>query len=109
MVATTLSTTPAAVASTRGRPGWADLSVRVKIIAAVLVAALVALLVGVLGLSALSDASRSAQQIYSSNVASVSAIGSLNAAIRQTRLDTASQALSQDAPTITKYEKAFGV
>src|SRR4051794_16412588 len=98
VAATTLNTTSAALVSTGGRRHWADLSVRIKIITAVSVAALVALLVGILGLTALSDASGSAQKIYSSNVASVSSIGALNAAMRQTRLDTASQALSQDLP-----------
>jgi len=92
----------------RGRRTLADLSVNVKILAAVAIAGLVALLIGVLGLSALGDASGSAQRIYRSNLASVKAIGVLDKTVVQARLDTAFQLISQDAAGIQKYSDAFG-
>ncbi|MDI6104332.1 MCP four helix bundle domain-containing protein [Actinoplanes sp. NEAU-A12] len=90
-----------------GRRSFADLSVNIKILTAVALAALVALLVGVLGLSALGEASDSAQRIYRSNVASVKAIGVLDKATVQARLDTAFQIISQKPADTQKYTDAF--
>src|SRR5882724_10909766 len=79
------------------RFSFADLSVNAKISAAVGLAALVALVVGVTGLLALGKASNSAQLIYTSNVASIEAAGQIKAAVTQARVDLANQALSPDA------------
>ena len=79
-----------------------DLSVSAKVLCAVGLAALVAIVVGLSGLSALSSASASAQLIYTSNVASIKAIGQIRASVAAVRLDTANQALSvTDAMTET--------
>lgn len=86
---------------------FADLSVSVKVLAAVATAALVALIVGVLGLLALAAASSSAQRIYSSNVSSIKAVGQLHNVVLQARVDTANQALSVDAAATKKYADAF--
>jgi methyl-accepting chemotaxis protein len=86
---------------------FADLSVSVKILAAVAVAAAVALIVGIVGLSALHGSSESAQRIYHSNVASVEAVGQLKTAAAQARVDAANQALSQDRTSSTKFGDAF--
>jgi methyl-accepting chemotaxis protein len=94
-------------ASPIGRRSLADLSVNVKILAAIFVASLVALTVGVTGLLALSDASTSAQLIYRSNVASMNAVGRLEASMAQSRLDAASHLISQSAETKAKNEAAF--
>jgi len=105
-----MSTSAGAVAvapGARGRRSWADLSVNLKILTAVALAALVALLVGVLGLSALGQASGSAQQIYRSNLASVKAIGVLDKTLVQARLDTSFQLISQKAADTQKYTDAF--
>ena len=101
-----MSTRPI-VAPATGRRSFADLGVKAKILTAVLVAAAVALVVGIAGLLALSKASASAQLIYQSNVASLSAVGQLDAAVAQTRLDSASQAISQDLPTQTRNIASF--
>lgn len=85
----------------------ADLSVKVKIIAGIGIAVLVAVIVGVLGLSALSTVSASADKIYRSNVASIEAIGQIETTTRQARLDVSNQAISQDAATVKKYADAF--
>jgi methyl-accepting chemotaxis protein len=85
----------------------ADLSVRTKVIAAVLVAALVALIVGVAGLISLSAASDSAQNIYRSNVSSIRAVGSLKAVVAQARVDVSNQALSTTAAAGKKFTDAY--
>ncbi|GAA4946398.1 methyl-accepting chemotaxis protein [Actinoplanes utahensis] len=89
------------------RRGLADLSVKVKIVAAVGLAVAATIVVGMVGLSALSSTSNSAQLIYKSNVASIKAVGELETVIQQARLDAANQAISQDAATIAKYADAF--
>ncbi|WP_213006036.1 methyl-accepting chemotaxis protein [Paractinoplanes toevensis] len=89
------------------RPSFADLSVSVKVLAAVGTAALVALIVGILGLLSLRDASNAAQLISRSNVASIKAVGQLKAVILQVRVDTANQALSVDEASRTKFADSF--
>ena len=86
---------------------WGDLSVKFKIIVAVLVAAAVALLVGILGLTELRQSNAAAQRIYRLNLANVRSIGEIHAAIAQTRLDVADQAISQDAATMAKFTQVF--
>ncbi|WP_250032423.1 methyl-accepting chemotaxis protein [Paractinoplanes maris] len=89
------------------RRSFADLGVNIKILAAVAVAAAVAVIVGVVGLTALGRSSAAAQQIYQNNLTGVDAIGVVNAAASQTRLDLANHAISQDAATMAKYEDKF--
>jgi len=89
------------------RFSFADLSVNAKISAAVGLAALVALVVGVTGLLALGKASNSAQLIYTSNVASIEAAGQIKAAVTQARVDLANQALSPDAASLAKFTNGF--
>ncbi|AGZ41920.1 methyl-accepting chemotaxis protein [Actinoplanes friuliensis] len=84
-----------------------DLSVNIKVVAAVGAAALVALVIGSMGLLSLSDASASAQTIYRDNVASIKAVGQLKAAVAQTRVDLANQALSQDEAATTRFAQGF--
>jgi methyl-accepting chemotaxis protein len=101
-----MSSTPVAT-PTVSRRSFANLGVQIKILAAVLVAVLVALAVGITGLLALSKASAAADHIYTSNVTGVTAVGKLDAAVAQTRLDSASQVISQDAPTQAKNVDSF--
>jgi methyl-accepting chemotaxis protein len=82
------------------------LSVNVKIISALTVALLVAVVVGVMGLRALSDTNQGTQKLYTSNVASVTAIGQLRTALFMTRNDVAQQAISQDAAHMAEYRSA---
>ncbi len=89
------------------RPSFADLSVNVKVLAAVTTAALVALIVGIVGLVSLSSASQSAQLIYTSNVASIKAVGQLRWVATQARVDTANQALSVTAASTKKFSDSF--
>ena len=89
------------------RFSFADLSVNAKILAAVGIAALVALVVGVAGLVSLGKASSSAQLIYNSNVASIEAAGQIKAAVTQARVDLANQALSVNAASLKKFGDGF--
>ncbi|HEY0001175.1 MAG TPA: methyl-accepting chemotaxis protein, partial [Actinoplanes sp.] len=102
-----MSTTIVRTPARSGRPSFGDLSVKIKVIAAVTVAAIVALVVGIIGLSSLSAASESAQLIYKSNVTSIKAVGDLKAALTQSRLDVTNQALSQDAASTKKFADNF--
>ncbi|GIF14372.1 methyl-accepting chemotaxis protein [Actinoplanes teichomyceticus] len=86
---------------------WADLGVNFKIMFAIGVASVVALLIGVLGLTALSGASASAQHIYASNLTSVAALGRVQNAITQSRLDLVSHAVYRDGTNKAAYEKNF--
>jgi methyl-accepting chemotaxis protein len=101
-----MSSTPIAVPVARRR-FFADLGVQSKVLTAVCIAALVALAVGVVGLLALSKASGSAQHLYHSNVASITAVGELNAGFLRTRVAAINQAVSQDAATKTKNIASF--
>ncbi|WP_127507608.1 methyl-accepting chemotaxis protein [Actinoplanes solisilvae] len=90
-----------------GRRSLDDLGVSAKVLAAVGAAAIVALVVGITGLVALSHASASAQLIYTSNVASVKALGQIRSVISATRTDLAMHALSTTAATTAKFTEAF--
>jgi methyl-accepting chemotaxis protein len=89
------------------RSPFADLSVNAKITAAVGVASLVALVVGVTGLISLGKASASAQLIYHRNVASIETTGQIKESVTQARVDLANQALSPDAASLAKFTTAF--
>nr|WP_296067613.1 methyl-accepting chemotaxis protein [uncultured Actinoplanes sp.] len=86
---------------------FADLNVNIKILTAVSIAVLVAIILGIVGLRALSTASASAQAIYSSNVASIRAVGDIRSSIAQTQLDLANHAISTDNATTARYEDRF--
>ncbi|WP_307798005.1 methyl-accepting chemotaxis protein [Actinoplanes flavus] len=84
-----------------------DLSVNVKIVSAVAVSSLVALSVSVLGWQGLGEANGYADKLYSSNVASMSALGDLKAAFYKTRLDLTIHRASPDQATKAKVRKEF--
>jgi methyl-accepting chemotaxis protein len=81
-------------APTSRRRSFADLSVNVKILIAVCIAVAVGILVGVLSLNALSRASDSAQVLYRSNVASLTAIGQVDATLSEGRLAIANHSIN---------------
>ena len=86
---------------------FADLSVRVKILAGIGVAAAVAVVVGLVTLSALSQAASSAQRIFTNNVTNVAQVGEIQAAFAKARLDLATAAIAPDAATSKKYDNAY--
>ncbi|GAA2710361.1 methyl-accepting chemotaxis protein [Actinoplanes palleronii] len=96
-----------AIPTSTRRQLFADLSVRVKILAAIAVAAAVALVVGIVTLFALSKAADSAQAIYSNNVANVSQVGQIEAAFALARLHLATSAIAPDDATSDKYHTAY--
>ncbi|WP_328472484.1 methyl-accepting chemotaxis protein [Actinoplanes sp. NBC_00393] len=84
-----------------------DLSVKVKILVAVGLAALVAAFVGLTGYFGMASTSDSANLIYESNVASIRAVAQLKSAAVQARVDTANQALSTDETRVREFTEAF--
>jgi len=106
MSAMTLSI-PAGGAGRTRKASLADLSVNVKVIAAVGVAALVALVVGVLGLVSLGGASDSAQLIYSSNISSIKGVAQIKLVLMQARVDVTNQALAATPAGTGKFAAAY--
>ncbi|BEL03445.1 methyl-accepting chemotaxis protein [Actinoplanes sichuanensis] len=84
-----------------------DLSVNVKILAAVVAAVVVAVVVGVFGLIELRTSSQAAELILTSNVASIKAVGEIKTAFYRARLSTANQAIAQSPAEIESYTKEF--
>ncbi|MFC7494288.1 MULTISPECIES: methyl-accepting chemotaxis protein [unclassified Nocardioides] len=70
-----------------------DLGVRTKILAAVGLTALVAVVVGIMGLQSLSGSVDSAEGIYTENVEGVDAVGDMRASIADMRIDARSAVL----------------
>jgi methyl-accepting chemotaxis protein len=93
--------------SPRSRRRLSDLSVRIKITAAVLTAIVVAVLIGVLGIASLGKTNAAADKLYSSNIASLTAIARADLAALQTRLDVVSHAVSLDAAGKQRYRQAI--
>ncbi len=85
----------------------AGLGVRTKILGAVCVAILVAVVVGAVGLSALSRSSDSAEQIYASNVAGVNELGDIRTYLAQARVDAANFMISAAAARKDHFRQAF--
>ncbi|GAA0586766.1 hypothetical protein GCM10010172_84740 [Paractinoplanes ferrugineus] len=106
MAAMTLSAQPRTEPVGRRR-SFTDLSVSVKVLAAVGIAALVALVVGVVGLLALRDSSNSARMISQSTVPSIKSVGQLKAVALQAGVDSANSALSVDEATSKRYSASF--
>jgi methyl-accepting chemotaxis protein len=102
----TVAISGTSIAARPRRASFADLSVNVKVLLAVVTAAVVALIVGIAGLMSLSGASDSAQLIYQSNVASVKQVGQIRYWATQTRSDAANQALSTTAATTSQFTEA---
>jgi methyl-accepting chemotaxis protein len=83
---------------------WRDVSVFVKIAAAVLVALLVAVVVGVSGLKALSHTNDATQSMYHSSLAAVSAVDDISLTTKQTRIDALNHLLATDEASMAKVE-----
>jgi methyl-accepting chemotaxis protein len=106
---TTTSTSPGP-----SRALWGDRGVKVKVLAAVGVASLVAVVVGVLGLSALRSSAQTSSTMYEVSVKSVAAAGDMRAAFGNLRVKARDAALSQDPAagqkvldTMPGFEKDF--
>jgi methyl-accepting chemotaxis protein len=91
----------------RGRGFFGNMSVLAKIGLTAAIGVVVALVVGVIALHALAVAAAAARDIYGNNLGSVGAVGNVQAAIAQTRIDLANHLISQDAASTEKFAKAF--
>jgi hypothetical protein len=108
----------APVESGARRSAWGgDRGVRTKVLAAVAIAALVAVLIGVLGLFSLDSASARTQSLYDANLMGVQQAESLGRTLEETRLaardvllstdaDAAQQAVASIDETATKFATA---
>jgi len=85
----------------------ADLGVRTKILGAVCVAILVAVVVGAVSLSALGRSSDAAEKIYVSNVAGVNELGNVRTSLATARMDAANLMISATAALKETYRQAF--
>ncbi|WP_306210442.1 methyl-accepting chemotaxis protein [Actinoplanes sp. RD1] len=85
----------------------ANLSVRTKIVAAIGVAVVVGIAIGVIGLVALARASAASEAIYRDNVTSVAALGEIREKLVLARLDTANHMISRDAAGKAPFREAF--
>jgi methyl-accepting chemotaxis protein len=95
-----VSTTAAARSGPARR--WADRSVKVKVLVAVGVAAVVACTIGVVGLRALDSAAQTSQDIYDNNVTSVVAVGLMIDDVQQMRIASRNAILAADPAATTK-------
>jgi methyl-accepting chemotaxis protein len=81
-----------------------NMRVGAKIIATAMVALMVALFIGTLGIMRLASVAESAEAIYEQGVKPVDSIGLLRREVNLARLNAANHALSLDASAMTKYE-----
>ena len=100
-------TTASVTAPGPRRRGLADVGVRPKITAAVGFAVLMGLIAGLLALAALGRTSDSAQALYHSNVASITAVGQLETAGARARLASANHKIWTDAERKTRFAQEF--
>ncbi|WP_164704588.1 methyl-accepting chemotaxis protein, partial [Blastococcus litoris] len=87
---------------------WADRSVKVKILGAVGVSALVTAGVGFMGLSALSSAADGAEGLYQSNLLGVSAAGDMDALVGDMRTNIRDTILGADPAASMAKVSALG-
>ena len=77
-----------------------SLSVRTKIIAAITMAAIVAVIVGITGLSALDSSKDNSEEIYDVHLRGVDSLASLQSSVYQMRLQARATILAADPPAI---------
>ena len=87
---------PSAMPSRARLTRFHDLGVRTKILVAVLLAAAVAVLVGVMGVRALGESARTAEFIYTENVTGVSQVANLQRVANTMRITVRDAALAPD-------------
>ena len=85
---------------------FADRGVNIKILTAVLVAALVGGVVGILGISALSRTNDAAHGLYEDNLLGVDRAAKMRRAVVEMRLGVTNHALSADAGEFQRYREA---
>nr|WP_255643576.1 HAMP domain-containing methyl-accepting chemotaxis protein [Actinoplanes polyasparticus] len=97
------------------RRSFGDLGVNIKILTAIVVAVLVGVIVGLMSVSALSKSSDSAQLLGGgpvSNVASITAVGQMDASMAELRLANVNHLISPDKPgmaqQVVQFDKVEG-
>jgi methyl-accepting chemotaxis protein len=91
--------------SGRRRAGFGDLSVRTRIVAAVLVASVVAALVGVVGIAALARTNDATASVYRDDLLGYEQVVAVRRATLEMRLDVTSHALAPNAASRDGFAK----
>ncbi len=84
-----------------------DRGVKARILAAVLIAGLVGVIVGVVGVAALGSTYDGTTRLYEKNFLGLEDVAALRRATLETRLQVTNQALSLDAATMDAYERTL--
>src|SRR6476661_6859990 len=95
-----LPTTPGSArveSGARRSTWWGDRGVRTKVLVAVAIAALVAVVIGAVGLFSLASAATRTQNLYDANLMGVSQAESLGRSLEETRLAARAVLLATDA------------
>src|SRR5436305_14421888 len=87
---------PEGIGSASPRAWWGDRGVKTKVLAAVAVASLVAVVIGVMGLSALGASADSSRMLYASNIAGLTASADMRTAIADVRIASRNALLEPD-------------
>lgn len=102
-----MSSTRPSTSGARALTGWwSNRRVSTRILVSVLVAAIAALTVGVLGILSLGSTNAAASSMYQNDFMGVEAATTARRATVQMRLDVTNQALSAEAAEMAKYEQA---
>src|SRR4051812_9411822 len=88
--------TPEGIRSASPRAWWGDRGVKTKVLAAVAVVSLVAVLIGVMGISALGTSADSSRMLYASNIAGLTAAADMRTAIADVRIASRNALLEPD-------------
>ncbi|NIZ92633.1 methyl-accepting chemotaxis protein [Kineococcus rubinsiae] len=99
------STTPAPQRA--GRRTFGDLGVQTKILAAIVLAALVSVVVGLVGLDALAASDRAASSMYEDSFVGLDDAAKLRRLTVQMRLDVANHAIAGSPERMRQYEEAI--
>ena len=91
-----LAGSPPSLSAARSRSWWGDRGVSTKILSAVGAASVVAVGIGVLGLTSLSSSASSTEALYRQHLLSVGYAGDLASTLYSTRIDTRDALLNPD-------------
>src|SRR4051812_30191082 len=82
--------------TSRLRAAWGDRGVKTKVLTAVAVASLVAVLIGVMGISALGASADSSRMLYASNIAGLTAAADMRTTVADVRIASRNALLEPD-------------
>src|SRR5918911_3827232 len=93
---------PEQIGAASPRAWWGDRGVKTKVLAAVAVASLVAVLIGVMGLSALGTSADSSRMLYASNIAGLTASADMRTTIADVRVASRNALLEPEEAKVSE-------